>query len=50
LWRAGVSLDPVDGQIVVNFNQRQDPDPKGTPDGLMVDEASREVAPFFLQV
>lgn len=48
LWRAGVSLDPVDGQIVVNFTQRQDPDPTGTPEGLMVDESSREVSPFFI--
>lgn len=50
LWRAAVSIDPVDGQIVVNFNQRQDPDPKGTEEGLMVDEKNREVPPFFLQV
>ena len=48
LWRAGVSLDPVDGQIVVNFTQRQDPDPKGTPEGLVVEESGREVAPFFI--
>ncbi len=48
LWRAGVSLHPVDGQVVVNFLQRQDPEPKGTPEGLMVDESSREVAPFFI--
>ncbi len=50
LWRAGVSLDSVDGQIVVNFTQRQDPDPKGTPEGLMVDERSREVPPFFIKL
>ena len=50
LWRAAISLDPVDGQIVVNFNQRQDPDPKGTEEGLMVDEMSREVPPYFLKV
>lgn len=50
LWRAAISLDPVDGQIVVNFTQRQDPDPKGTEEGLMVDEKSREVPPFFLEV
>jgi cytochrome b6-f complex iron-sulfur subunit len=50
LWRTAVSIDPVDGQIVVNFNQRQDPDPKSTPDGLTVNEASREVPPFFLKV
>ena len=50
LWRAGIALDPVDGQIVVNFTQRQDPDPKGTPEGLMVEEKSREVAPFFLTI
>lgn len=50
LWRAGVSLDPVDGQIVVNFTQRQDPDPKGTPEGLIVEEMSREAPPFFLKI
>jgi len=50
LWRAGISLDPVDGEIVVNFTQRQDPDPKGTPDGLIVDPVSREQPPFFLKV
>ncbi len=48
LWRAGVSLDSVDGQVIVNFTQRQDPDPKGTPEGLMVNEAQREVPPFFI--
>ncbi|MFQ5580092.1 MAG: ubiquinol-cytochrome c reductase iron-sulfur subunit [Nitrospiria bacterium] len=50
LWRAAISLDPVDGQIVVNFNTRQDPDPKGTAEGLMVEEMSREVEPYFLKV
>ena len=50
LWRAGISLDPVDGQIVVNFTKRQDPDPKGTEEGLMVDEMEREVEPYFLKV
>ena len=50
LWRTGVSLDPVDGQIVVNFNQRQDPDPKGTAEGLMVETVLREVEPFFLKI
>lgn len=50
LWRSGVSLDAVDGQIVVNFNQRQDPDPKGTAEGLVVEESSREVSPFFLKI
>ncbi len=50
LWRSGISLDPVDGQIVVNFNQRQDPDPKGTDEGLIVEEIGREVPPFFINV
>ena len=50
LWRAAVSMDPVDGQVIVDFNRRQDPDPKGTAEGLIVDEVSREVAPFFLVV
>ncbi|VAX30327.1 Rieske (2Fe-2S) domain protein [hydrothermal vent metagenome] len=50
LWRAAVSLDPVDGQIVVSFNTRQDPDPVGTPEGLMVEELGREIEPYFLKV
>ncbi len=50
LWRAGISLDTVDGQMMVNFNQRQDPDPKGTADGLIVEEMGREVDPFFLKI
>lgn len=50
LWRSAISLDPVDGQIVVDFNRRQDPDPVGTPEGLMVEELSREVEPYFLKV
>jgi len=50
LWRAALSIDPVDGQIVVSFTKRQDPDPKGTPEGLMVEEMSREVEPYFLKV
>lgn len=50
LWRAAIKLDPVDGQIIVNFNHRQDPDPLSTENGLQVDEASREVEPFFLKV
>ncbi len=50
LWRAAVSLDSVDGQVVVDFTQRQDPDPKGTVDGLMVDEKMRRVKPFFLEL
>jgi cytochrome b6-f complex iron-sulfur subunit len=48
LWRAAINLDPVDGQVVVNFIQRQDPDPKSTPEGLTVLEPGREVAPFFI--
>lgn len=50
LWRAAVSLDPVDGQIIVDFNHRQDPDPKSTDMGLVVEEGPREVEPFFLKV
>jgi hypothetical protein len=43
-------LDPVDGQVVVNFIQRQDPDPQSTPEGLTVPEEGREVEPFFIKV
>lgn len=50
LWRAAVKIDPTDGQIVVDFNHRQDPDPMSTEEGLRVDEVSREVEPFFLKV
>ncbi|MFQ5454810.1 MAG: ubiquinol-cytochrome c reductase iron-sulfur subunit [Nitrospirota bacterium] len=50
LWRAQVALDPVDGQIVVETTVRQDPDPESTPDGLMVDESSREMEPYFIKV
>lgn len=50
LWRAAVKIDPTDEQIVVDFNHRQDPDPMSTEQGLRVDEASREVEPFFLKV
>lgn len=50
LWRAAIKLDPVDGRIIVDFNHRQDPDPKSTPEGLVVDEMSREVEPFFIKV
>ena len=50
LWRAALKIDPTDGQIIVDFNHRQDPDPMSTEQGLMVDEASREVEPFFLKV
>lgn len=49
LWRTAIKIDPVDGQIVVDFNHRQDPDPISTENGLMVEEASREVEPFFLK-
>lgn len=50
LWRAAISLDPVDKQIVVNTGVRQDPDPKSTPDGLFVEEMGREVEPYFINV
>jgi len=33
---------------VVNFIQRQDPDPQSTPEGLTVEEPGREVEPFFV--
>ncbi len=29
---------------------RQDPEPKSTPNGLFVEEALREVEPFFIKV
>ena len=50
LWRAAVKIDPTDGQIIVDFNNRQDIDPVSTENGLTVEEASREVDPFFLKV
>lgn len=50
LWRTALKTDPIDGQIVVDFNRRQDPEPESTEKGLMVEEASREVEPFFLRV
>lgn len=49
-WRAVISLDPVDKQIVVNTAIRHDPDPASTPDGLIVEEARWEVEPYFLKV
>ncbi|MBI1819860.1 MAG: Rieske 2Fe-2S domain-containing protein [Nitrospirae bacterium] len=49
LWRAGVSLDVVDNQVVVNFLTRQDPDPESTVNGLMVEEAPREAEPYFIK-
>ncbi len=49
LWRAALSIDPIDGQIVVDFNRRQDVEPKSTEGGLFVDRSLREVAPFFLK-
>lgn len=50
LWRTAVRLDPVDDQVIVNFLTRQDPEPKSTVEGLMVDETSRRVEPFFLSL
>lgn len=50
LWRAALSIDPIDGQIVVDFNRRQDPEPKSTEEGLFVDSSLREIEPFFLKV
>jgi cytochrome b6-f complex iron-sulfur subunit len=49
LWRASVSTDPVDNQVIVNFLSRQDPDPESTANGLIVEEAPREVAPYFIK-
>jgi cytochrome b6-f complex iron-sulfur subunit len=49
LWRPAITIDPVDGQLVVDFNHRQDPEPVSTENGLRVEEASREVEPFFLK-
>ena len=49
LWRASVSTDPVDNQVIVNFLSRQDPDPESTANGLMVEEGPREVVPFFIK-
>ncbi|MHB8482994.1 MAG: QcrA and Rieske domain-containing protein [Nitrospiria bacterium] len=49
LWRAAVSIDPIDHQVVVNFLNRQDPDPESTSNGLMVKEPPREVDPYFLK-
>ena len=50
LWRVALKIDPIDGQIVVDFNHRQDPEPVSTEHGLRVEEALREVEPFFLKV
>jgi cytochrome b6-f complex iron-sulfur subunit len=50
LWRPSITVDPVDKQLIVNTGIRQDPDPKSTAEGLMVDEALREVEPFFVKV
>ena len=48
LWRAAVSIDAADNQIVVNFLNRQDPDPESTVEGLTVEEPPREKAPYFV--
>lgn len=50
LWRAAISLDPMDGMIVVNTLNRQDPDPKTTPQGLVVEETVRRVGSYFLKI
>lgn len=50
LWRPAVRIDPTDGQIVVSFLERQDPEPVSTPGGLIVDEKIHRVEPFFLKV
>lgn len=50
LWRAAVSIDPKDKQIIVDTNMRQDPEPKSTLKGLFVEEIGREVEPYFIKV
>jgi len=49
LWRTAISIDPIDGQLVVDFNNRQDIDPKSTDEGLFVETSLREKKPFFLK-
>lgn len=50
LWRAAIAIDPEDKQIIVNTLLRQDPEPYSPPEGgLVVDEAGREVEPYFLR-
>lgn len=49
LWRAGITIDPIDGQMVIDTAVRQDFEPESTPKGLYVEEASREVEPFFIK-
>lgn len=48
LWRAKIMVDPIDGQLIVDTALRQDPDPKSTDKGLVVEELSREIEPFFV--
>ncbi len=50
LWRTALNLDPTDRQIIVSFLARQDPEPRSTPGGLVVEEKIRRVEPFFLKV
>jgi cytochrome b6-f complex iron-sulfur subunit len=51
LWRAAISLDPVDGQVIVNTSVRQDPDPRSI-EGIAVFVApeSRKVPPFYVEL
>lgn len=49
LWRPAVSLD-TEGRIVVDTLNRQDPDPKSTPRGLVVDEVIRRVPGYFVNL
>lgn len=51
LWRAAISRDPVDGQIIVNTSVRQDPDPKSIEGiAVYVDPEPRKVAPFYIDL
>jgi cytochrome b6-f complex iron-sulfur subunit len=51
LWRAAISLDPVDGQIIVNTSVRQDPDPKSIEGiAVYVDPSTRKNPPYYINV
>ena len=49
LWRPAISMD-IEGRIIVNTLDRQDPDPKSTPRGLVVNEEIRRVDRYFLKL
>ena len=49
LWRAAITMDPVDGQVIVNTTFRQDPDPVSVAGiAVFVDPETRKVPPFYL--